>query len=61
MDPTKVEAIQSWEQPRCIKDVQSFLGFANFYRRFIRGYSQIAGPLTQLTKKDVLFDFDGSA
>jgi hypothetical protein len=62
MDPTKVEAIQSWEQPRCVKDVQSFLGFANFYRRFIRNYSTIAGPMTALTKKDIgPFDFDDAA
>ena len=38
-----------------VKDVQSFLGFANFYRRFIYGYSKIAAPLTHLTRKDVAF------
>jgi hypothetical protein len=53
MDPSKVDAIQSWEEPKCVKDVQSFLGFANFYRRFIRNYSAIAGPMTALTKKDI--------
>ena len=46
MDPQKVEAIINWKTPRCVKDVQSFLGFANFYRRFIQGYSAIAAPLT---------------
>ncbi|MCQ8811502.1 hypothetical protein NQU36_26180, partial [Escherichia coli] len=40
-----------------VKDVQSFLGFANFYRRFIRGYSEICVPLTRLTKKDSPWDF----
>ena len=52
MDPSKVEAIQQWKAPRCLKDVQSFLGFANFYRRFIKGYSKIASPLSRLTKSD---------
>ena len=52
IDPHKVEAVTRWESPRCIKDVQAFLGFANFYRRFIRGYSKIAAPLSALTRKD---------
>ena len=50
MDQSKVDTIQNWKIPRCVKDVQSFLGFANFYRRFIAGYSEIAAPLTALTK-----------
>lgn len=52
MDMEKVCAVPEWPTPRTIKDVQSFLGFANFYRRFILGFSRLAGPLTQLTKKD---------
>ena len=52
MDPSKVKAIKEWKQPRCLKDVQAFLGFANFYRRFIKGYSQLAAPLSNLTKMD---------
>lgn len=50
MDPRKVDTIMNWKTPRCVKDVQSFLGFANFYRRFIKGYSKIAAPLINLTK-----------
>ena len=50
MDPKKVDAIVNWKSPRCLKDVQAFLGFANFYRRFIYGYSRLAGPLTSLMK-----------
>jgi len=46
MDPTKVQTIQDWPEPRKVKDVQSFLGFANFYRRFIHKYSNIVVPLT---------------
>ena len=51
MSQSKVEAVLSWERPTSLKEVQSFLGFANFYRRFIQGYSQIARPMTELTKK----------
>lgn len=57
MDPDKVQAIINWASPdSCtrgkIKELQRFLGFANFYRRFIKGYSKIAQPLTGLTRKD---------
>ena len=52
MDPYKVEAVTRWESPRYIKDVQAFLGFANFYRRFIREYSKIAASLSALTRKN---------
>ena len=51
MDPAKVRVIQDWPEPRKVKDVQSFLGFANFYRRFIHNYSGIVVPLTRLTRK----------
>ena len=51
MDPAKVAAILEWPQPRSVKEVQSFLGFANFYRKFIATYSSIAAPLTTLTRK----------
>lgn len=49
MDPEKVSTVLAWQLPRSVKDVQSFLGFANFYRRFIKGFSYIAKPLTALT------------
>ena len=51
MDPAKVQTIQDWPKPRKIKDIQSFLGFANFYRRFISNYSDIVVLLTRLTRK----------
>ena len=51
MSPEKVQAIQDWPEPRKVKDIQSFLGFANFYRRFIHNYSDIVVPLTRLTCK----------
>jgi hypothetical protein len=50
MDPAKVAAIQEWGVPRTLKDVQAFLGFANFYRRFVYGFSDLAKPLTHLTR-----------
>jgi hypothetical protein len=58
VDPDKVQVVRDWEPPRTVKGVQSFLGFCNFYRRFIRDYSCIAAPLTQLTRKDREFVFD---
>lgn len=48
----KIKAIQEWPIPKTIKDVQSFLGFAKFYRRFIEDYSRIAIPLKALTQQD---------
>ena len=53
MDPAKVTAITEWPVPRSMKEVQQFLGFANFYRKFINNYSAIASPLTYLTRKAV--------
>ncbi|KAI2648330.1 Transposon Tf2-9 polyprotein [Labeo rohita] len=50
MDPQKLEAVLAWPLPTSLKQLQRFLGFANFYRRFIRGFSSTAAPLTALTK-----------
>lgn len=58
MDPAKVKTILEWEISSCVKDVQGFLGFANFYRRFIHGFSRIVAPLVHLTKKGAPFDFN---
>ena len=55
MDPEKIAAIVEWETPNSVKEIQAFLGFANFYRRFIRKFSKIAGPLNDLTHKDRAF------
>lgn len=48
-DPTKVEALQTWPKPKNLKELRSFLGFAGYYRRFVRDYSKIVKPLTDLT------------
>ncbi len=61
MDKSKVETIQCWATPSLVKDVQRFLGFANFYCRFIKGYSKITTPLTTLTCKDKPFSWNPMA
>ena len=53
MEPSRVEAIQNWPTPTSYREVQVFLGFANFYRRFIHDYSTIVRPLTGLLKGSV--------
>ncbi|KAI1000108.1 Transposon Ty3-G Gag-Pol polyprotein [Podosphaera aphanis] len=58
MDPEKVKAIREWEIPKTVKGVRGFLGFANFYRTFIKNYSDLVLPLTRLTQKDIPFVFD---
>lgn len=57
MDPTKLNGIQQWPTPTTVKAVRSFLGFGNFYRRFIPRFSEIARPLNDLTKKDMSWNW----
>lgn len=57
MCPDKVQAIREWPTPKTVKEVQAFLGFANFYHRFICDYSKIAVPLTTLTQKNQPFQW----
>ena len=57
MASNKVQVIQDWPEPQKIKDIQSFLGFANFYWCFIPKYSEITIPLTHLTCKGTAWDF----
>src|ERR1700735_4428734 len=61
MDQSKIQTIKDWPEPRKVKDVQSFLGFANFYRRFISEYSDIVVPLTRLTRKGTQWNFNDDA
>ena len=52
----KVDAIASWRKPSIVIEIRSFLGLAGYYRRFIKGFSKIAIPLTKLTQKKVKFE-----
>ena len=52
MEKGKIEAITSWPEPTCKRELQQFLGFINFYRRFVQGFAQMAKPLTKLTGKE---------
>jgi len=58
MSNAKVKTIQEWPKPKKVKDIQSFLGFANFYRCFIFNYLDIVIPLTHLTRKNTPWNFD---
>jgi len=60
VNPKKVNAIRNWQPLYTIKGIQSFLGFCNFYRRFIRDYRVVATPLIQLTRKDTPFVFNNN-
>ena len=58
VDKAKVEVIEKLPPPTSVKGIRSFLGHAGFYRRFIKDFSKIAKPLTNLLTKDTLFVFD---
>jgi hypothetical protein len=58
VDRAKIEVIEQLPPPVNVKGIRSFLGHAGFYRRFVKDFSHIARPLTNLLAKDVPFDFD---
>ena len=58
MSDDKVKIIQDWPEPKKVKNIQSFLGFTNFYYWFIFNYLDIVIPLTRLTWKDISWKFD---
>ena len=57
MDKEKIRTINEWTQPTNVKGIQSFLGFANFYRQFIKDSSRKAAPLTKLMRKDTPWEW----
>jgi hypothetical protein len=57
VDPHKIEAIVNWSRPSNVTELRSFLGLAGYYRRFVKGFSVIASPLTQLTRKGAKFEW----
>ena len=58
VNPSKVEAVTKWEPPTTVTEVRSFLGLAGYYRMFIKGFSQLALPLTKLIRKGVPFEWN---
>lgn len=60
MDLEKFKAVNEWQTSESKKSLQSFLGFANFYRRFIKNFSIMATPLYELTKKDAVWAWSGA-
>lgn len=54
-DPTKIQGIVDWPTPKNLRDIRSFTGFTNFYRRFIPNYATICRPLDQLKRKNIPF------
>ena len=50
MEDEKIEVVRNWPEPKSVQDIQVFIDFANFYRRFIQGFSKIAAPLTSMLK-----------
>jgi hypothetical protein len=61
MEDGKVTSILEWPEPKNVKELQSFLGLANYYRQFIEGYSKIAEPLTGLTRKNLIYEWTRKA
>lgn len=56
-DPDNVQRLADWPRPLSVREVRAFLGLGNYYRRFVKGYSQLVRPLTELTKKDHTFNW----
>ncbi|GJP31427.1 hypothetical protein CLOM_g12258 [Closterium sp. NIES-68] len=58
VDPKKIEAVRTWKTPENVKELQQFLGFANYYNRFVPQYAKIAAPLTNLLKNDTPYKWE---
>ena len=56
-DPAKIESVASWPAPACLREIRSFVGLCSYYRRFVKGFDEIAAPLHKLTGKGVLFQW----
>ena len=57
VDSSKIDAVLNWNRPTNATEVRSFLGLAGYYRRFVEGFSKLAGPLTNLTKKETKYEW----
>ncbi|GJP42069.1 hypothetical protein CLOM_g1661 [Closterium sp. NIES-68] len=58
VDPKKIEAVRTWKTPENVKELQQFLGFANYYSRFVPQYAKLAAPLTNLLKKNTPYKWE---
>ena len=56
VDPKKVETVMSWERPKLVFEIRSFLGLTGYYKRFIEDFSRLVGPMTRLTRQEVKFE-----
>ena len=56
-DPSKIEKVKNWPTPKNQTDVRSFLGLASYYRKFIKGFAEIARPMQKLTEKETMFQW----
>ena len=56
-NPDKLAAVADWATPTNVKDIRSFMGLCSYYRRFIKGFSHIARPLTRLLESGVKFEW----
>ena len=54
-DPEKIQVVREWPTPKCLREVRSFIGLTSYYRRYVKGYSDIARPLQALTEKSRIF------
>jgi hypothetical protein len=57
VDPSMVQDVLSWKAPTSVKDIQSFLDLARYYRRFIERFSKISKPMTEFLEKDKQFEY----
>jgi hypothetical protein len=57
VDPSKIQAVRDWPVPRTVKEIQSFIGLAGYYRRFVQDFSKIAAPITRLTRKGERYEW----
>jgi hypothetical protein len=57
VDPSKVQDVLSWNAPKSVGDIQSFLRLPTYYQRFSKGFSKISKPMTELLKKDKKFEW----
>ena len=57
VDPEKIRMVVDWPKPTTVTEIQSFLGLAGYYRRFIEGFARLSSPMMKLTRKDARFNW----